>query len=249
MEAAAATAHRCWRRMQVMPGNVAPKANSLAILQGFAKHSRRYAQQSATIQCILKDIYEAFTNDFEHAPLSVATSNLDFETFFAIKTEELNELKATEDKKTVRRWELRRNWLMRHSSTTAAPLRCKLTPNSSMPPRRLANRSTWCGSTCRAMRSRARRHQGGEGVPHQHRGPRDVRQGHLAWPGYQSGLCRGCEAGILLRVASDGRSQGQGQQHPQPAPGHAGRTDAPGEIRPLRCGNQGHRRHDSDAQG
>jgi len=74
------------------------KAEHLTMLTQLSK-GKRYAPQSDTVQGILKDMYETFTNDLETDTNSEATSNRDFENFIATKTKELNELKATKEKK------------------------------------------------------------------------------------------------------------------------------------------------------
>jgi len=74
------------------------KAEHLTMLTQLSK-GKRYAPQSDTVQGILKDMYETFTNDLETDTNTEATSNRDFENFIATKTKELNELKATKEKK------------------------------------------------------------------------------------------------------------------------------------------------------
>jgi len=95
--------------LQVMPENVMLKAEHVALLQHFAEDSRRYAPQSATIQGILKDMYETFVTDLESAVTAESTANRDFESFIAIKTEELNEMEATKAKKTEEKVEAEAN--------------------------------------------------------------------------------------------------------------------------------------------
>jgi len=95
--------------LQVMPTSVNLKAEKMMLLQSFSEDARRYAPQSATIQGILKDMYETFTSDLESAVTAESTANRDFESFIAIKTEELNEMKATKDKKTAEKVEAEAN--------------------------------------------------------------------------------------------------------------------------------------------
>jgi len=87
------------QRMPTSQGARLPKAADLALLSGFSKDASRYAPQSATVQGILKDMYETFASDLETSTQTEATANTDFETFIAIKTEELNAMKASKAKK------------------------------------------------------------------------------------------------------------------------------------------------------
>jgi len=71
-----------------------------SLLMEFSHGGSRYAPQSATIQGILKDMYETFVTDLESATMTEATQNREFETFISIKAEELAELeevKATKE--------------------------------------------------------------------------------------------------------------------------------------------------------
>eukprot|EP00929_Paragymnodinium_shiwhaense_P111682 TRINITY_DN79_c0_g1_i1.p1 TRINITY_DN79_c0_g1~~TRINITY_DN79_c0_g1_i1.p1 ORF type:complete len:597 (-),score=287.23 TRINITY_DN79_c0_g1_i1:113-1765(-) len=92
-----------------MPSTSPINKDSLALLSEFAGDAKRYAPQSATIQGILKDMYETFTTDLEDSTTNEATSNRDFETFIAVKTKELNEMKALKDKKTAEKAEAEAN--------------------------------------------------------------------------------------------------------------------------------------------
>lgn len=76
-----------------------PKAEHVSLLSELAKGKSKYAPQSATVQGILKDMYETFTNDLETSTDTEATANRDFESFIATKTVELNEMKALKEKK------------------------------------------------------------------------------------------------------------------------------------------------------
>merc|ERR1719313_2356436 len=84
-----------------MPGTGGMMAEKIALLGEFAEGSSKgkYAPQSATIQGILKDMYETFATDLESATNTEATRNREYETFIAIKAEELAELEATKAKK------------------------------------------------------------------------------------------------------------------------------------------------------
>merc|ERR1719395_123233 len=63
------------------------------------KGGASYAPQSATVQGILKDMYETFSADLESATNDEATKNRLFEDFIATKQQELIELKETLAKK------------------------------------------------------------------------------------------------------------------------------------------------------
>merc|ERR1719395_186922 len=63
------------------------------------KGGASYAPQSATVQGILKDMYETFSADLESATNEEATKNRLFEDFIATKQQELIELKETKAKK------------------------------------------------------------------------------------------------------------------------------------------------------
>merc|ERR1719453_2687614 len=54
-------------------------------------------------------MYETFVTDLESAVTNEATANRDFESFIAIKTEELNEMKATKAKKEEEKAEAEAN--------------------------------------------------------------------------------------------------------------------------------------------
>merc|ERR1719235_753126 len=80
-----------------MTGNFEPK--QLAAIQSFARGleeptaadaSSSYAPQSATVQGILKDMYDTFTADIEKLTQEEATKQRDFEDLIATLTEELN---------------------------------------------------------------------------------------------------------------------------------------------------------------
>jgi hypothetical protein len=73
-----------------LPGSFVSKPENIALLSEFT-HGK-YAPQSATIQGILKDMYETFVTDLESSTNTEATRNREFETFISIKAEELAEL-------------------------------------------------------------------------------------------------------------------------------------------------------------
>jgi len=80
-----------------LPSKATVKPDNLALLTEFSHGGQ---PQSATIQGILKDMYETFVTDLESATMTEATQNREFETFIAIKSEELAELeeiKATKE--------------------------------------------------------------------------------------------------------------------------------------------------------
>eukprot|EP00929_Paragymnodinium_shiwhaense_P112644 TRINITY_DN8090_c0_g2_i2.p1 TRINITY_DN8090_c0_g2~~TRINITY_DN8090_c0_g2_i2.p1 ORF type:complete len:389 (+),score=55.52 TRINITY_DN8090_c0_g2_i2:189-1355(+) len=237
----------------MVPGSVARKANSRALLQGFAKDSPKdlakdfamdfakdfakdFALQSATFLCILKDMYEIFTN-----------RNL--ETFFACNAEELNVLKAMMDKRTMKKAEaasILADAVHQYDGNTTQLQADTVFFVATKEIRKLVH-AEWLNGTRYAKWSSqasswSRRSSSSASRP----ASCSTKPSSLA---RETGLCHGCETSILLRMASVSRSQGQGQQHPQPAPGLAGRTAAPGESRPLRCGNHHHRQHDSVAEG
>jgi len=85
------------RLLQSLPASKALKAENLALLGEFTQG--KYAPQSATIQGILKDMYETFATDLESATNTEATRNREFETFISIKAEELAEMEAIKEKK------------------------------------------------------------------------------------------------------------------------------------------------------
>jgi hypothetical protein len=93
--------------LEAMPGSAGMMAEKLALLAEFAEgggaskadHKQKYAPQSATIQGILKDMYETFANDLESNTNTEATRNREFENYIAIKAEELAEMEAVKAKK------------------------------------------------------------------------------------------------------------------------------------------------------
>lgn len=86
--------------LQVLPTHGRPvKADHVALLTQLARGKAKYAPQSATVQGILKDMYETFTNDLETSTDVEATANKNFENFIYTKTVELNEMKALKEKK------------------------------------------------------------------------------------------------------------------------------------------------------
>eukprot|EP00929_Paragymnodinium_shiwhaense_P111683 TRINITY_DN79_c0_g1_i2.p1 TRINITY_DN79_c0_g1~~TRINITY_DN79_c0_g1_i2.p1 ORF type:complete len:731 (-),score=325.15 TRINITY_DN79_c0_g1_i2:113-2305(-) len=96
--------------LKALPSKHSMKVEKLAFLSEFAAgRGERYAPQSATIQGILKDMYETFTTDLEDAITSEATSNRDFESFMAVKAKELAQLEETKDKKTAEKVEAEAN--------------------------------------------------------------------------------------------------------------------------------------------
>jgi len=107
--------------------------------------------QSATIQGILKDMYETFVTDLESATMTEATQNREFETLLAIKTEELGELEATKATKEAEKAEAEANHAESTQSYDDTNLRRRQTSNSLMPQRQHATRSTRTGSSATAF--------------------------------------------------------------------------------------------------
>merc|ERR1719247_1752054 len=84
-----------------LTANMEPK--QLSAIQTFAQSleeptaadaSSSYAPQSATVQGILKDMYDTFTADIEKLTQTEATKQRDFEDLIATLTEELNLMNA-----------------------------------------------------------------------------------------------------------------------------------------------------------
>jgi len=93
-----------------LPSKAHVNVENLALLTEFARGGSRMRQpQSATIQGILKDMYETFVTDLESATMTEATQNREFETLLAIKTEELGELEATKATKESEKAEAEAN--------------------------------------------------------------------------------------------------------------------------------------------
>lgn len=79
-----------------LPMKAHVNVENLALLTEFARGGSHSQQpQSATIQGILKDMYETFVTDLESATMTEATQNREYETLMSIKAEELSELEAT----------------------------------------------------------------------------------------------------------------------------------------------------------
>jgi hypothetical protein len=79
-----------------LPGTASVSIENLAFLSEFARGRTHLSQpQSATIQGILKDMYETFVTDLESATMTEATQNREYETLMSIKAQELSELEST----------------------------------------------------------------------------------------------------------------------------------------------------------
>jgi len=91
--------------MALLPAKANIKPESISLLMDFSHGRSSYAPQSATIQGILKDMYETFVTDLESATMTEATQNREFETFISIKAEELSELEATKATKEAEKAE------------------------------------------------------------------------------------------------------------------------------------------------
>jgi hypothetical protein len=85
--------------VEKLPTSVTLEPKQLSLLAEFATGGSAYAPQSMTVQGILRDMYDTFSNDLESATVTEATSNRDFENFIATKMKELLQDKATKVKK------------------------------------------------------------------------------------------------------------------------------------------------------
>merc|ERR1719379_3196489 len=85
----------------MLPSRVDLDEDQISMLSEFAKNGARveYAPQSASIQGMLKDMYDTFSSNLEKDTQTEATKNRVFEDFIATKMEESNEMKATKLKK------------------------------------------------------------------------------------------------------------------------------------------------------
>merc|ERR1712072_1339093 len=91
-----------------IPLNANMEPEKLAAIQTFAQSlqeptaadaSASYAPQSATVQGILKDMYDTFTADIEKLTQTEATAQRDFEDLIAELVKELNTMKEIVAKK------------------------------------------------------------------------------------------------------------------------------------------------------
>merc|ERR1719375_2178677 len=99
VEAQARATHAVRAALAAIPAKAALAPQQLSLLSEFMKGGAGYAPQSATVQGILKDMYETFSADLESATNDEATKNRLFEDFIATKQQELIELKETLAKK------------------------------------------------------------------------------------------------------------------------------------------------------
>lgn len=84
------------RVIDMLPTSVALKPQQEALLSEFtaSKESGKYSPQSATIQGMLRDMYENFARDVQEATNTEATKNRNYEEFIEEKTEELAALEV-----------------------------------------------------------------------------------------------------------------------------------------------------------
>merc|ERR1719310_1577435 len=95
--------------LQSLPTKNSFKVDNVALLSELSTGSARYAPQSATIQGILKDMYETFATDLESATSEEATANRDYENFMATKAKELAQMEETKAKKEEEKVEAETN--------------------------------------------------------------------------------------------------------------------------------------------
>jgi len=81
--------------VQALPITAAAKFNGMSLLREFASaHAgAKYTPQSASIQGILKDMFDTFSGDLESTTELEAKRNKNFEEFIAEKQQELSEMK------------------------------------------------------------------------------------------------------------------------------------------------------------
>ena len=91
--------------IQALPARAPLSPKHMSLLSEFVAGGAAYAPQSATVQGILKDMYDTFSSDLESAMESEASKNRLFEDFIATKQKELIELKATKVKKEAQKSE------------------------------------------------------------------------------------------------------------------------------------------------
>jgi len=87
--------------VEALPTGVALKlpVAKLSLLKQFAQGKAKYAPQSMTVQGILQDMYNTFSEDLESATQAEASKNRVFEDFIAAKQEELTTMQETMKKK------------------------------------------------------------------------------------------------------------------------------------------------------
>jgi predicted nucleic acid-binding Zn-ribbon protein len=91
--------------IHALPVRAPLSSKQVSLLTEFVSGSDSYAPQSATVQGILKDMYDTFSSDLEAAMQEEASKNRVFEDFIATKQKELIELKATKAKKEAEKSE------------------------------------------------------------------------------------------------------------------------------------------------
>jgi len=95
--------------LQSLPMKSGVTQDKVALLAEVSSGAARYAPQSATIQGILKDMYETFATDLEDATGEEATANRDYEEFMATKAKELAQMEETKAKKEAEKVEAETN--------------------------------------------------------------------------------------------------------------------------------------------
>jgi len=85
--------------IRALPAKATLSSKQMSLLSEFVAGGARYAPQSATVQGILKDMYETFSAGLESGMEEEATKNRVFEDFIATKQKELIEMKKTKAKK------------------------------------------------------------------------------------------------------------------------------------------------------
>jgi predicted nucleic acid-binding Zn-ribbon protein len=97
--------------LQTIPSRVELRRDQISLLSEFAKNGAQaeYAPQSASIQCILKDMYDTFSSNLEKSTQTEASKNRSFEDFIAAKHTEMIEMKTTKGKKESQKAEAETN--------------------------------------------------------------------------------------------------------------------------------------------
>jgi predicted nucleic acid-binding Zn-ribbon protein len=91
--------------IHALPERATLSSKQMSLLSEFVSGAIAYAPQSATVQGILKDMYDTFSSDLESAMADEASKNRLFEDFIAVKQKELIELKKTKAKKEAEKAE------------------------------------------------------------------------------------------------------------------------------------------------
>jgi len=87
--------------VDALPSAFMPKSKDVALLRKFAalRGGAKYTPQFASIQGILKEMYDTFSSDLESTTEAEAKKNKDFEELLAAKQKELGKMRDMVDKK------------------------------------------------------------------------------------------------------------------------------------------------------